>query len=322
MKKRRSRPATRNRAPRPAPPQPRQGRSAASPGPWFEKLVALQARLRAPGGCPWDREQTHSTLRTYLLEEAYEVLDALDSGDDAKFSEELGDLLLQVVFHSQIASEDGRFTVADVIRLIHDKLVRRHPHVFGEGKARSAGEVLKHWEQIKAEERKARRAAGGEASSEAAHPAQPASLLDGVPRNAPAALEAFQLTRRAARIGFDWEDAEGILEKWREESAELRRACQAGNPVQVEEEVGDLLFVAVNLARFLQVDPEIALKKANRKFSARFRAMEKIAAARGSSLGQVPREELERLWEQAKRAESAPIRSGLPEAAPAGKGRP
>ncbi|MBZ5702093.1 MAG: nucleoside triphosphate pyrophosphohydrolase [Acidobacteriia bacterium] len=276
------------------------------PGAWFEKLVALQARLRAPGGCPWDLEQTHASLRTYLLEEAYEVLEALESGDDAKFAEELGDLLLQVVFHSQIASEEARFTVADVIREIHDKMVRRHPHVFGEVQARNAGEVLKHWEHLKAEERKAKRAAAGFTGPEEEHGAGSPSLLDGVPKTAPATLEAFQLTRRAARIGFDWDDPVGILDKWREESAELQRALQAKDAAHIEEEVGDMLFVAVNLARFLHVDPEIALKKANRKFSARFRAMEKLAAEQGRPLAGVPRDELERLWEAAKHSERAP----------------
>jgi len=314
MKKRHSKPAPRKRAAQRPAGKARKTVSAAAPGQWFEKLVALQARLRAPGGCPWDREQTHATLRTYLIEEAYEVLEALEGGDDAKFAGELGDLLLQVVFHSQIAQEEGRFSSADVIRLVHDKMVRRHPHVFGDVQAGSSGEVLRNWEQIKAEERKAERAAGGKAFA-VEEPAAPPSLLDGTPKNAPAALEAFQLTRRAARIGFDWENAEGILEKWREEAAELLQAREAGNAAHIEEEVGDLFFVAVNLARFLHVDPEIALKKANRKFSSRFRGMEKLAAARGSSLAQASREDLERLWDAAKRAERSAAR-----AASSGKG--
>jgi MazG family protein len=272
------------------------GRKRLSAGPWFEKLVALQARLRAPNGCPWDREQTHASLRTYLLEEAYEVLEALEGRDDAKLAEELGDLLLQIVFHSQIAAEQRRFTVADVIRSVHDKMVRRHPHVFGKTKARDAREVLKNWEQLKAEERKTEKKARS----------TPELLLDGVPKNAPAALEAFQLTRRAARIGFDWENAAGILEKWREEAAELESALAAKNSTQVEEEIGDLLFVAVNLARFLEVDPEIALKKANRKFSARFRAMEDLARAKGQPFAVLPREKMEQLWEETKRAERVP----------------
>lgn len=285
----RSRRSEKRKTPRRKQPRPKR----LSAGEWFEKLVALQARLRAPNGCPWDREQTHASLRTYLLEEAYEVLEALDARNDPKLAEEMGDLLLQVVFHSQIAREQRRFTVSDVIRIIHDKMVRRHPHVFAKTKARNAREVLKHWEQLKAEERKAE-AKPGEA---------PASLLDGVPKNAPATLEAFQLTRRASRIGFDWENPDGILEKWQEEAAELKQAVQAKDAARTEEEIGDLLFVAANLARFLHVDPEIALKKANRKFGARFRAMEALARREGRSLAEVPRDQLERLWEESKRQE-------------------
>src|SRR5438067_9625084 len=172
-----------------------------TPGEWFERLVAVQARLRAPKGCPWDREQTHQTLRTYLLEEAYEVLEDVDTGDDKKFAEEMGDLLLQIVFHSQIAQEEGRFGVADVIREIHDKMIRRHPHVFGETRARDSAEVLRNWEQIKAEERRISSGRGG------AKLPKEVSLLDGVSRALPATLEGFQLTRKASRIGFDWEDA-------------------------------------------------------------------------------------------------------------------
>src|SRR5215470_16252534 len=179
---------------------------------WFEKLVKLQARLRAPNGCPWDREQTHMTLRTYLIEEAYEVVEALESGDDAKFAEELGDLLLQIVFHADIARDEGRFTAADVIQTIHDKMVRRHPHVFGEKRAKDAKAVLKNWEKIKAEERKAK----GKNTTE------PTSLLDGVSHALPGTMEGFQLTRRAARIGFDWESADGVIEKLNEEAGELK----------------------------------------------------------------------------------------------------
>src|ERR1700675_891215 len=191
-----------------------------SAGEWFEKLVALQARLRAPNGCPWDREQTHATLRTYLIEEAYEVLDAMNSGDDAKFANEMGDLLLQVVFHSQIATEEGRFTVADVIREVHEKMVRRHPHVFGEKRAKDAAEVLRNWEQIKAQERQGTRER--ESSGVVKKEEERKSLLDGVPRGLPATMEGLQLTRKASRAGFDWESAEGVFEKLGEESVELR----------------------------------------------------------------------------------------------------
>jgi MazG family protein len=270
-------------------------------GEWFERLVALQARLRAPDGCPWDREQTHATLRTYLVEEAYEVLDAMKSGDDAKFVEEMGDLLLQVVFHAQIAAEQGRFTAADVIRDVHEKMVRRHPHVFGEKRARDAAEVLRNWEQIKAQERQGN---GAEKKDE-----RPKSLLDGVPRGLPATMEGLQLTRKASRAGFDWDNAQGIFEKLREECAELRHASETKDAARVEEEMGDLLFAAVNLARFLQVDPEIALKNANAKFARRFRKMERLTADNGQAFAEIPRADKERLWEAAKRGESAPAKN-------------
>jgi tetrapyrrole methylase family protein / MazG family protein len=270
-------------------------------GEWFEKLAAVQGRLRAPDGCPWDREQTHASLRTYLIEEAYEVLEALDSGDDTKFAEEMGDLLLQIVFHSQIAKEEGRFTVADVIREVHDKMVRRHPHVFGKKRAKDSAEVLKNWEQIKKEERSAAKQKNGDGSKKAG---KSGSLMDGVSRALPAALEGFQLTRRAARIGFDWTNIEGVIEKMNEEAEELRQALDTGGREKMEEEMGDLLFAAVNLARFLQIDPEIALKKANAKFSGRFRRMEELAEESGKTLAKVSRERMEEFWETAKLAEN------------------
>jgi MazG family protein len=278
------------------------GRTRISDGEWFEKLVAVQKRLRAPDGCPWDREQTHASLRTYLIEEAYEVLEAMESGDDAKFAEEMGDLLLQIVFHSEIAREEGRFGIADVIREIHDKMVRRHPHVFGEKRAKDAAEVLKNWEQLKKEERAAR--GGAEKKQE--------SLMDGVSKALPATLEGFQFTRRAARIGFDWASVDGVFEKLKEEAGELQRelgeekrakrrgAEDAEKSKRVEEEMGDLLFAAVNLARWLEIDPEIALKKANAKFAGRFRAMERRAEESGRKLADVPREGMEELWDLAK----------------------
>jgi tetrapyrrole methylase family protein / MazG family protein len=282
------------------------GRSAAlestrlTAGEWFEKLAALQARLRAPDGCPWDREQTHASLRTYLIEEAYEVREALESGDDGKFAEEMGDLLLQIVFHSQIAKEEGRFTISDVIREVHDKMVRRHPHVFGEKRAKDAAEVLKNWEQIKKEERSA---AGKKNAGGSRHAAKDGSLLDGVSRALPAALEGFQLTRRAARIGFDWNSVEGVFDKIGEEAGELRQALSAKDTNRTEEEMGDLLFASVNLARFLHIDPEIALKKANAKFSMRFRHMEELAAKNGKALADVSRVQMEEFWETTKRCE-------------------
>ena len=273
-----------------------------SAGEWFEKLAAVQARLRAPDGCPWDREQTHASLRTYLIEEAYEVLEALESGDDGKFAEEMGDLLLQIVFHSQIAKEEGRFTVSDVIREVHDKMVRRHPHVFGEKRAKDSAEVLKNWEQIKKEERIAAGKKDGDGAAKKEE--KPASLLDGVSKALPATLEGLHLTRRAARIGFDWDSVEGVIDKMKEETGELREAVGAKDPELVEEEMGDLLFAAVNVARFLHVDPEIALKKANAKFFARFRQMEKLAAKRGKTLADISRGEMEGFWGEVKKVAS------------------
>jgi len=270
-----------------------------SVGQLFEALVALQARLRAPGGCPWDREQTHESLRTYLVEETYEVLDALDSGTAGKIAGELGDLLLQIVFHAELGRESGRFDIAEVIENVHAKMVRRHPHVFGDASARTSGEVLKKWEQLKAEERTAER--GTAPGAETAE-----SILDGVSVGTPALIEAQQLTRRAANVGFDWPRVEGILEKLAEETAELREALSepsADSPRRAhaaEDEVGDLLFVVVNLARFLGLDSELALKRAIRKFKTRFQMMEGFARDAGRPLGDLSADDLEALWEQAK----------------------
>jgi MazG family protein len=267
-------------------------------GKHFELLIGLQARLRAPNGCPWDREQTHDSLRTYLLEETYEVLEALDSGDPKKVEGELGDLLLQIVFHSQLAAEAGKFDIRDVIDHIYTKMVRRHPHVFGDVDASTSAEVLKNWDQIKAKERAGESAAKVSGNSGTAR----RSVLDGVPGTLPALFEAHQLTRRAANVGFDWQRVEGLFEKLAEETGELKGAVGQKDGAAREEEVGDLLFVCVNLARFLGLDAEIALKKANRKFAARFRGMERIAAARGRELGRLTAEELESLWSEVKSA--------------------
>jgi MazG family protein len=276
-------------------------------GEWFERLVALQATLRGPGGCPWDAEQTHESLRTFLIEEAYETLDALESGDAQKFAGELGDLLLQVIFHAMLAQEAGKFTIADVIEGVHSKMVRRHPHVFGAVQAGTSAQVLKNWEAIKADERKADKSATDQES-----------ILSAVPRKLPALLEAHQITRRAANIGFDWNDAGGIFDKIEEESIELRAAIHDqrsqesanGGPAKsqknisqgrgVHEEVGDLLFAAVNMARFLGLDAEVALKSANRKFRERFGWMERRAAGEGRRLADVPRERMEELWNESK----------------------
>jgi MazG family protein len=262
-------------------------------GDQFEALVSLQARLRAPGGCPWDRRQTHETLRTYLLEEAYEVLEAIDKANPQELSEELGDLLLQVLFHAELAREAGRFDISSVIQNIHDKLVRRHPHVFGDVKADTPEQVVKNWEKLKTEERLG--------SSKAPLRDQIApSALDGIPRTLPALLEALQLTRRAARVGFDWHNVEGIFDKLDEEVAELRKALSEGGASRLEDELGDLLFVIVNLARHLKIDPEVALTHANRKFKSRFQDMESAARSEAQRLGDMSQEELEALWEAAK----------------------
>jgi MazG family protein len=261
----------------------------------------LQARLRGPGGCPWDREQTHASLRTFLLEETHEVLDAMEKGDPKQFASELGDLMLQIVFHALLASETHQFDIRDVIESIHTKMVRRHPHVFGNVQAATSAQVLKNWEQLKAEERRKESAAKKTAQA-------PESLLDGLPRSLPALMESNQLTRKAAKIGFDWQNIGGVLEKVAEESNELRAEIESTPPDKtspaasesVEEEVGDLLFAAANVARFLGLDPEIALLKANRKFRQRFQWMEREARRRGATLAATERTEMENLWNQSK----------------------
>jgi MazG family protein len=269
-------------------------------GKWFAKLVALQARLRGPNGCPWDREQTHQSLRKFLIEESYEVLDAMEASDSAKFASELGDLLLQVIFHSILAEESGRFTISDVIESVYAKMIRRHPHVFGDVAANTSAAVLKNWEEIKKQER------AGEGAED--------SVLAGVPRSLPAVLEACQLARRASHVGFDWENLEGILEKLEEEKREIASLLADGSiqlgarPTtgklepfrKLEEETGDLLFVCVNIARFLGVDPEIALKKSNAKFKKRFQWMESTAEREGSRFADLSRDRKEELWNLSK----------------------
>ena len=253
----------------------------------FQKLVEIMARLRGPDGCPWDREQTFDTIKSYLLEETYEVLDAIDRRDWEELANELGDLQLQVVFFAQMASEEGRFAIGDVLDRVADKLVRRHPHVFGGESAATAGQVLKRWNELKAAEK-------GPASGQA--------LLDNVPRTLPALLEAWQLSTRAALVGFDWQRFDDMLEKLREEAAELEEARRDGaDPARVEEEIGDLLFMIVNIARSLKLDPEMALRKTNRKFRERFAAVEQGLNQRGKTLPQATLDEMEQLWQQAKR---------------------
>jgi tetrapyrrole methylase family protein/MazG family protein len=320
MKKRTPRKISKRRPRKPAPsPRIPLNRRDKLAGEWFAKLVALQARLRAPNGCPWDREQTHASLRKFLIEETYEVLDAMESSDPHEFASELGDLLLQITFHSILAEETGSFTISDVIESIHSKMVRRHPHVFGDAKAKDSAAVLKNWEQIKAAERANANGKEGKARKAEDAKAAPESVLSGVPRSLPGVLEAYQLTRRAAHIGFDWDNLAGIFEKLDEEKREILASLEDSAPLSsaarrsakpalasphLEEEVGDLLFAAVNVARFLGADPEIALKKANRKFQTRFQWMEAVALAEGRPLAELPRERMEELWNLSKLQQS------------------
>jgi nucleoside triphosphate diphosphatase len=288
----------------------------------FERAVQIMARLRAPGGCPWDREQTFDTIKPYTLEEAYEVLEAIDNRDWPELTGELGDLLLQVLFYSQMASEEGHFSVDDVLDRLSNKLVERHPHVFGDVKADTPAEVLRNWEALKGEEKKKRLAAGGGGNAENTDDAQ--SVLSGVSSKMPALLEAYKLSSRAAHVGFDWPEIEGLFEKLAEETAELREELKAvpikgpsrkgiagsGKPQvapelheRLEDEVGDLFFVLVNIARYLSLDPESALRKTNRKFKRRFQWMEERLRDSGRAPQQASMDELETLWKQAKQQE-------------------
>ena len=255
----------------------------------LDPLVDVMARLRGPGGCPWDLEQDHRTLRPYMLEEAYEAVEAIDAGDMTGLREELGDVLLQVVFHAQMASERGEFNIGDIIAGITEKLIRRHPHVFGDVTVRGSGDVVRNWEAIKAQEK------GGVQ--------KPASILDGVGQALPALKKAESLQKKAAKVGFDWPDIQGPLEKLAEEIAELQAARSSGNQQNQEEELGDLLFAAVNVARFLHIDPEIALNLTNGKFIRRFHHVELAARRQGRSLEKMNLQEMDLLWAEAKRAE-------------------
>lgn len=283
----------------------------------FERAVAIMEQLRAPGGCPWDREQTFDSIKPYTLEETYEVIEAIENRDWDELSGELGDLLLQVLFYAEMAKEQGTFSVDDVLDRLAKKLIDRHPHVFGEAEADTSADVKRKWEALKVEERKKR------AGSEAA--AVPVSVLAGISSAMPAMLEASKISSRAAQAGFDWPNIEGLFEKLDEETNELREQLKesaesvrpqgrgvagAGRQTfpdelqeRVEEEVGDLFFVLVNLARYLSVDPESALRKTNRKFKRRFQWMEQKLAENGRSAEQAEMEELEALWQQAKHEE-------------------
>lgn len=247
----------------------------------FETLVDIIARLRGPDGCPWDREQTHASLREALLEECYEVLEALDEGDVKKLGEELGDLIMQVVFHAQIAAEAGQFAIGDVIRNINTKLVQRHPHVFGSLKVKDADEVLANWDELKKKER------GGDTS-----------ILDNVPKQLPALSYSQEIQSRAARAGFDWENIEGIIDKLVEEVREFK---QADSQERRALEFGDLLFTLVNLARWLGIDSESTLREANRKFYRRFSYMEEVCRKRGVNFAELSFDKQNALWDEAKR---------------------
>jgi nucleoside triphosphate diphosphatase len=292
----------------------------------FERAVAIMARLRGPGGCPWDREQTFDSIKPYTLEEAYEVLEAIDNRDWDELGGELGDLLLQVLFYSQMAQEDGKFSINDVLDRLSTKLVNRHPHVFGEVTAETSTDVLRNWEAIKAEEKKKRLEAGGGKSikDDSAE-----SVLAGVSSAMPALLEAHKLSSRAAHVGFDWPEIGGLFDKLEEESTELKDELRQmpsppANPVgrgvagsgkpqvpeklrhRLEEEVGDMFFVLVNIARYLSLDPESALKKTNRKFKRRFQWMEEQLRAKGRTPQQATMDELESLWQRAKQEQREP----------------
>lgn len=249
----------------------------------FRRAVGTMARLREPGGCPWDREQSHETIKSYLIEEAYEVVEAIDQKDDRVLAEELGDLLFQILFHARIAEEQGRFTIADVLESNVTKMRSRHPHVFGALKLADSRAVLQHWEELKKREKKER-----------------TSVLDGVPKDLPALLKAHRIQDKASRIGFDWESLDGVFAKLDEELAELRGAVKAGSRSRIQEELGDLLFSIVNLARFLKSDPDSALRRTIDKFILRFRHIERELKKRGKDPSRSTLAEMDALWNQAK----------------------
>jgi len=291
----------------------------------FERAVEIMARLRAPGGCPWDREQTFDSIKPYTLEETYEVLEAIDDRDWPELTGELGDLLLQVLFYSEMGREAGYFAIDDVLDRLANKLIDRHPHVFGEVKADTPAEVLRNWQALKAEEKKktAERRAPSPTTGKQSLSEPADSALAGVSSRIPALLEAHKLSSRAAHVGFDWPEIEGLFDKLAEETAELREELKSvpvrrsgegiassGKPQvppelreRLEDEVGDLFFVLVNIARYLALDPESALRKTNRKFKRRFQWMEERLQADGRKAEQASMDELEQLWQQAKQQE-------------------
>ena len=293
----------------------------ANTGDRFERAVSIMARLRAPGGCPWDREQTFDTIKPFTLEETYEVIEAIDNRDWDELQGELGDLLLQILFYSEMAQEEGRFSIDDVLERLSAKLINRHPHVFGDVKADTSSEVVKNWEAIKAEEKKLRQSTNGEAGKEG-----PKSILSGVSRNMPALMEAFKISSKVAQVGFEWPEIGGLFDKLTEETNELREnlaeipppgpqppnrgiASSGKQPIpaalreKLEDEVGDLFFVVVNLARYLSIDPESALRKTNAKFRRRFQWLEGRLQEQGKELSKSNLEEMETLWQAAKQEE-------------------
>jgi MazG family protein len=290
----------------------------------FERAVAIMRRLREPGGCPWDREQTFDTIKPFTLEETYEVIEAIDNRDWEELPGELGDLLLQILFYAQMAAEEQRFTIDDVVETLSNKLVNRHPHVFGDVEANTSAEVLRNWEMLKARERAKKEANNGRPTKEE----EKKSILAGVSAGLPGLIEAAKISSRVAQVGFEWPQIEGLFEKLSEETAELREELKhfpGGQPTppshggiasssgeqplepeqraRLEDEIGDLLFTVVNLARYVRVDPESALKRTNRKFRSRFLDMERAAAEQGVKLEELSLEQLEELWKQAKQAE-------------------
>ena len=254
----------------------------------FDQLIRVMERLRGPGGCPWDREQTRESLKPFLLEEAYEVIEAIEEKDPGSLKEELGDLLFQVVFHAKIAREKGEFSINDILVSLKNKMVRRHPHVFAGARVGTAREALARWETLKQREK---------------GPKKRESILDGVPRQLPALIRAGQLQSRAARVGFDWSEFGPVWKKVREELRETEEAIRGKKPAPIESELGDLLFSLVNAGRFLGVDPEEALRKANDRFTNRFRSMEKKTKRSGRHLSELGLDEMNRLWDEAKKLE-------------------
>jgi MazG family protein len=254
----------------------------------YNDLLNIMARLRGPGGCPWDREQDHKSLKRYLIEEAYEVLDAIDAENPDMLCEELGDLLLQVVFHAQIAKENGQFDMNDVVNGISSKMVNRHRHVFGDEVAETPEDVLKIWEEVKKEEK-------GQKTQ--------TKVLKSIPANLPALMRSYKVQEKASQVGFDWDRAEDAFKKLEEEVAELKKACEGGNQAEIEEELGDLLFAVVNVSRFYNIQPELALTATINKFIKRFEYVETESAKQGKKLEDMALEEMDALWDDCKRKE-------------------